>query len=120
MTTLLWILQGLLAFAFLAAGSMKLMKSREDLKAKGMGWVDDFSGGQVKGIGALELLGAIGIILPVAIGVLPLLSGVAAAGLTLTMLGAAATHAKRGEWPMIGANVVLGGLAGFVAWSHLM
>lgn len=120
MTTLLWILSGLLAFAFAMAGAMKLMKSRDGLRAKGMGWVDDFSDGQVKAIGALELLGAVGVILPVAIEVLPIMAGVAAAGLTLTMLGAAATHGKRGEWPMIGANVVLGGLAGFVAFSHLL
>ncbi len=81
---------------------------------------EDFSQGQVRVIGVLELLGAIGIILPVALDIVPILSGAAAAGLVLTMLGAAATHGKRGEFPMLVPNVVLGELAGFVAYSHLL
>ena len=119
MTTTLWIVQGLLAVAFLAAGSMKLMKSPEDLVSKGMGWAADFSASQVKAIGGLEALGAIGLILPVALNILPILTGVAAVGLVLTMLGAAVTHARRKEFPMIAPNVVLGAMAGFVAYSHL-
>jgi len=84
MTTLFWVLQGLLAFAFAGAGSMKLMKSGEELAGMGMGWTEDFSAGQIKTIGALELLGALGLILPVALNIVPILTGVAAAGLLLT------------------------------------
>lgn len=120
MTTPLWILSGILAFAFGMAGVMKNLKSKEELIPMGMGWAEDFSQGQVRIIGGLELLGAVGLILPVALGIAPKLAGAAAAGLLLTMLGAAAVHAKRGEFPMIGINVVLGGLAGYVAYSHLM
>jgi len=120
MTTVLWALQGLLAFAFLGAGAMKLMKARTDLIPMGMGWAEDFSDGQVKVIGALELLGGIGIIVPSITGIMPQLAGFAAAGLTLTMLGAAAVHARRGEFPMMVPGFVLGGMAAFVAYSHLM
>jgi hypothetical protein len=66
------------------------------------------------------VLGAIGLIAPVATGVLPILSGVAAAGLVLTMLGAIAVHIKRSELPMAGPGVVLGALSAYVAYSHLM
>ena len=120
MTTTLWILQGILAAAFLGAGSMKLMKTPEELVAMGMAWAEDFSPGQVKTIGLLEALGAIGLILPVALNIAPVLTGVAAAGLVLTMGGAIAVHIKRGEFPMIAPGAVLGAMAAFVAYSHLM
>ncbi|MCO4768994.1 MAG: DoxX family protein [Deltaproteobacteria bacterium] len=118
MTTTLWVLQGLLAFAFTGAGTMKLMKSRAELAEK-MGWVEDFSEGQIKTIGALEGLGALGLILPVALGILPILTGVAAACLTLTMVGATAVHLKRGEFGESAPGAVLGLLSAFVAYSHL-
>jgi hypothetical protein len=120
MTTTLWVIQGILAFAFVAAGAMKLMKTPEELVEKGMGWAEDFSPGQVKTIGALEGAGGLGLILPVALNIVPVLTGAAAAGLVLTMLVAAGVHAKRGEFPMIAPPAVLGALAGFVAYSHLM
>ena len=63
MNVVIWIVQGLLAFAFLMAGSMKLMRSRGQLREQ-MGWVDDFSQGFVRTIGALEVLAAVGLILP--------------------------------------------------------
>jgi hypothetical protein len=107
MSTVLWIISGLLAFAFLGAGSMKLMKTPAELVEKGMGWAGDFTPGQVKIIGLLEVLGAIGLIAPVATGV-------------LTMLGAIAVHIKRSELPMAGPGVVLGALSAYVAYSHLM
>jgi len=59
----LWIVAGLLALAFLGAGAMKLSQPREKLAAS-MGWVNDFSAPMVKTIGALEVLGALGLILP--------------------------------------------------------
>jgi uncharacterized membrane protein YphA (DoxX/SURF4 family) len=80
-----------------------------------MGWTEDYSGGQVKTIGTLEVLGAIGLILPAALGIAEVLTPLAAVGLALTMVGAAVVHAKRGEGQMIPVNVVLGGLAIFVA-----
>jgi uncharacterized membrane protein YphA (DoxX/SURF4 family) len=111
----LWIIAGLLAAAFAAAGLMKLAQPKAKLAASGMAWTEDFSDGQVKGIGAVEVLGAIGLILPAALGIAEILTPLAAAGLALTMVGAAITHLRRGEGSMVPVNVVLGGLAIFVA-----
>jgi hypothetical protein len=83
-----------------------------------MAWVNDFSAGAVKTIGILELFGALGLILPLATGILPWLTPLAAVGLILTMAGAAITHFRRGEFPMIGINLILLLLAGFVAYGR--
>ncbi len=118
MNVVLWIVAGLLAVAFLAAGLMKLAQPKKKLAESGMGWTEDFSDGAVKGIGALEVLGAVGLILPAALGIVPVLVPIAATGLALLMLGAAVTHARRKESPNIVANIVLLALAAFVAWGR--
>jgi len=79
MNIVLWIVQGLLAAAFLMFGGMKLMKSKEEL-AERMGWVEGFSQNTIRGIGLLEVLGAIGLILPWALLIFPALTGLAAIG----------------------------------------
>ncbi len=118
MNVVLWIVAGLLAVAFLAAGLMKLAQPKKKLAESGMGWTEDFSDGAVKGIGALEVLGAVGLILPAALGIVPVLVPIAATGLALLMLGAAVTHARRKESPNIVVNIVLLALAAFVAWGR--
>jgi uncharacterized membrane protein YphA (DoxX/SURF4 family) len=118
MNVVLWIIAGLLAAAFLAAGLMKVTGKREQLLEK-MPWVEDFSQGQVKAIGALEALGAIGLILPAATGIAPILTPLAAVGLALTMIGAVVVHLRRGDG--VGTAVpsmVLGLLALLVAWGR--
>jgi uncharacterized membrane protein YphA (DoxX/SURF4 family) len=117
MNVVLWIIAGLLALAFLVAGLTKLVQPKEKLAAT-MGWVEDFSPGMVKLIGALEVLAAIGLILPAALDVVPVLVPLAAVGLVALMLGAAVTHARRKETPMIAINVVLLVLAVVVAWGR--
>ena len=72
-----------------------------------MGWVEDVSDPGVRTIGALEVLGALGLLLPALTGMATVLVPVAAVGLALVMVGAAATHWRRGELPMIGINAVL-------------
>ncbi len=115
MNVVLWIIAGLLAAAFAAAGLMKITQPKPKLAASGMPWTEDFADGQVKGIGALEVLGAIGLILPAALGIAEVLTPLAAVGLTLLMAGAAITHLRRGEGKLVPVNVLLGGLALFVA-----
>ncbi len=115
MNVALWIIAGLLAAAFAGAGLMKLAQPKAKLAAAGMGWTEDFTDGQVKGIGAVEVLGAVGLVLPAALGIAEVLTPLAALGLALTMVGAAITHLRRGEGSMVPVNVVLGGLALFVA-----
>ncbi|MBK8900928.1 MAG: DoxX family protein [Anaerolineaceae bacterium] len=118
MNIALWIVQGILAAAFLMAGGMKLTQPKEKL-AGNMGWVEDFSQNTVRLIGGLEVLGAIGLILPLALGILPVLTGAAALGLVLTMIGAALTHIRRRETSMLVPNLILGGLAAFVVVGRL-
>lgn len=117
MNTWLWIVQGLLAATFAGAGFLKLTKPKEELRAQ-MSYVDDFSGGTVKLIGSVELLAAIGLILPWATGILPELTPVAASGLVLVMVLAALVHLRRKEYSAILFNAVLGGLALFVALNR--
>ncbi|MEZ4629530.1 MAG: DoxX family protein [Deinococcales bacterium] len=78
----LWVIQILLAFAFIAAGAMKATQPKEKL-AKNMGWVNDFSANTVKLIGILEVLGGLGLILPSFTGIMPWLTRLAALGLPL-------------------------------------
>ncbi|MCW2807346.1 MAG: DoxX family protein [Marmoricola sp.] len=118
MNVVLWIIAGLLAAAFVAAGAMKLIQPKEKLAAAGMGYVEDFSAGAVKAIGALEVLAAIGLILPAALDIAPVLVPMAALGLVLLMIGAAITHLRRGESQMIVINLVLLALAAVVAWGR--
>ncbi|GAB3241902.1 DoxX family protein [Kineosporia babensis] len=116
MNVVLWVLAAVLAGAFAMAGSMKLAKSKEQLQASGMAWTEDFTQGQVRAIGAIEVLGALGLILPAAFGIAPILTPLAAAGLFLAMAGAVVVHLRRGEG--IGAAapaLVLGLLSLFVA-----
>ncbi len=117
MNTVLWILAILLAVAFLGAGLTKLTQPKEKLSAR-MAWVEDFSPGMVKTIGALEVLAAIGLILPAAFDIVPILVPLAATGLIALMIGAALTHARRKEYPMIAVNSVLLILAAIVAWGR--
>lgn len=115
MNIALWIIAGLLAAAFAAAGVMKLTQPKEKLAASGMGWTEDFSPGAVKAIGALEVLAAIGLILPAALDIAPVLVPLAAIGLVLVMGGAIVVHARRKETSAIAINVVLLALAAAVA-----
>ena len=83
----LWVVQVLLAAVFLVSGATKLSQPKEKL-LKNMAWVEDFSQRRVRIIGALEVLGTIGIVVPALTGILPWLTPLAALGLVLTMIGA--------------------------------
>jgi uncharacterized membrane protein YphA (DoxX/SURF4 family) len=117
MSITLWVVQVLLAVAFLGAGATKLSQPKEKL-AKNMAWVEDFSQGTVRLIGTLEVLGAIGLVLPALTGVLPWLTPLAAAGLVLLMIGAALAHLRRTEYGNIAVNAVLLILAAFVVYGR--
>ncbi|WP_336047332.1 DoxX family protein [Streptomyces sp. CA2R101] len=118
MNVLLWILAGVLAVGFLAAGAMKLSQPKQKLAASGMGWTDGVSAGTVKLIGSVEVLAALGLVLPPALGIAPVLAPLAALGLVLVMLGATVVHARRGEAQMIAVNLVLLAMAAVVAWGR--
>ncbi|ALV41918.1 hypothetical protein AU252_12715 [Pseudarthrobacter sulfonivorans] len=115
MNIALWIVASALALAFLAAGLMKISQPQEKLAASGLAWAEDFNSGAIKAIGAAEVLGALGLILPAVTGIATFLVPVAAAGLAVVMVGAIITHIKRGEKQAVVINAVLGALALFVA-----
>ncbi len=117
MNIALWVVQVLLALVFLMAGSMKALKPKAELAEK-MEWVNDYSDNTVKLIGVLEILGAIGVVLPAATGILPWLTPLAAVGLVLTMIGAAITHARMGDFPGMGPSIVFLVLSLFVAYGR--
>jgi uncharacterized membrane protein YphA (DoxX/SURF4 family) len=113
----IWVVQGLLGLAFLASGSVKLSQPKEKL-ATTMGWVEDFTPPTIKLIAGLELLAALGLILPAVTGIAVILTPLAALGLILIMLGAIATHARRKELPYAAINLVLLALAAVVVWGR--
>ncbi|MEV7134076.1 DoxX family protein [Arthrobacter sp. NPDC093128] len=115
MNITLWIVTAVLALLFLAAGTMKIAQPKAKLAAAGQGWAEDFSDGTVKGIGSLEVLAALGLVLPALLNIATVLVPLAAAGLAVLMVGAAITHARRGEKPSVLINAILGILAAGVA-----
>jgi len=108
MDVVLWIIAAALAVAFGASGVMKIAQPKQKLAASGMGWVNDFSQGAVRAISVLEVLAAIGLVLPPLFDIAPVLTPLAALGLVLIMVGAAITHLRRNEQPMVIVNAVLG------------
>jgi len=102
----LWLLQIVLALAFLALGLLMVTRSRERL-LRVAGWVEDFPEWVVTTIGVLELLGAAGLVLPGVFGVAGVLVPLAALGLVVLLIGAIATHLLRGEQDEVTAPVAL-------------
>jgi hypothetical protein len=119
MNIALWIAAGLLAAVFLLAGSSKLFIPREKLaKAPGGGWVMDFSAGFVKALGVLELLGAVGLILPALLNIAPVLVPLAALGLGVIMTGASVVEFRRREFKHVLLNLTYLAVAAFVAFGR--
>lgn len=115
MNIALWIVQGVLAAMFLFAGGMKLvMPIEEMLKQMPIplpGWF-------VQLTGIVELLGAIGLILPWLLHIRPALTPLAAAGLVIVMIGATAYNLAAGDFASALITVVVGSLAAFVAYGR--
>ncbi|MEU0316788.1 DoxX family protein [Nocardioides sp. NPDC006273] len=118
MNMLLWVLAGVLAAIFLAAGLRTVLQPKEKLAAAGMGWVVGVNPVAVKALGALEVLAAVGLTLPALVDIAPILVPLAATGLIALMVGAAITHARQRETPMIVLNLVLLAMAAVVAWGR--
>jgi len=104
------VLQGVLGLMFAMAGSMKLIKDKEELAVK-MGWANDFSSVQVKMIGGVELLSAIGLVAGLFVPGMTLFAKIGAGLIVFIMLGASYTHLRRKETGMVIFTLVLLGLA---------
>lgn len=117
MNIILWIVQGIAAALYLMAGSMKvfqLEKARES-----MGWTEGRSDGFVRFVGIMELLGAIGLILPLATGILPWLTVLAAIGLSIIQVLALFTeHLPKKEYNYIPVNIIIFALTVFIVYGR--
>ncbi len=118
MNTTLWIAQGILATMFAMAGIMKSTQPIDKLMKSGLNWVERVPISTVRIIGLSELFGAIGLILPLALGILPILTPIAAVGLAVIMILAIVHHLKYKENKAIVFNAVLFALAIFVAYGR--
>ena len=118
MTTFLWILSFLLAAVFIGTGAAKLLTPREQ-QIERTPYAEDFPHTVIMSIGVLEILGAIGLIVPALTGIAPILAAFAAAGLAITMVFAALVHVRRGDGALATLpSIVLAILAVTVAWSR--
>ena len=119
MNLALWIVAIVLATIFVASGLMKLLVHKDKLVASGQGWAQDYSPSAIRLIGIVEVLGAVGLIVPAATRIAPILVPSAAIGLILVMIGAARVNARRNETRYIAVNVAIMLLAAFVVWGRL-
>jgi hypothetical protein len=110
-----WIIAGLLVVFYLYAGGKKVAQSQEQLQPM-MGWVDRIPMPLVRTIGALEILGAVGLILPPLTGITVWLAVAAAIGFVLLQIGGIVVHLSRGEARLIGLNIALLAAAAVTAW----
>ncbi|MCV7204549.1 hypothetical protein B7435_26485 [Mycolicibacterium peregrinum] len=119
MHTTLWIITIIAAAAYAAGGTTMLLMSRERYRSMGstQHWVDEFGDGHLKAIGTIKLVGAIGLVLPAALNIAPVLTPVAACGLALFMAGAATTRFRRSEWLYMAGDIVYLGVFAFLAWG---
>lgn len=111
----LWVVQALLAIGFGMAGAMKLATPYAELAAQ-QPWAKQTPEALVTFIGVVEVLGALGVILPAATRIQPWLTPLASAGFVVIMILGGMLHISIGE-PAI-PNVALGLLAAFVAWGR--
>jgi hypothetical protein len=117
----LWATQTLLALVYIVAGGLKVIRPREQLVATGrLDWMKDHSDAAVKSVGAVEILGALGMILPGLTGIATMLTPIAAVGLVVVQVGALRVHLTRDERQPLPINMILLGLAGFVAVGRVV
>jgi hypothetical protein len=119
MNVTLWITTGLLAAVALVGGASKAFVPKEKLAAQSGGeWVQDANAGFVKTLGVLELLAAIGLILPAVLDLAPVMVPVTAVCWVLLMVGAMITHGRLGQVKFVMVNVVYFAVAVFIAWGR--
>ncbi|CAM5335220.1 membrane protein [Streptomyces avidinii] len=109
-----WIVAGLLALFYFYGGGVKVVRSRERLLPM-MAWVDSTPLPAVRAIGAVEVLGAAGLVLPPLTGIAPWLALAAAIGFVVLQIGATWVHLSRGDRE-IGLNLTLLAAAAVTVW----
>jgi len=116
----LWILAGALAAAFTAGGASLLLMPKERYRTLGPSqhWVDDFEDVHLKLIGVIKIVGCLGLILPAALDIAPVLTPLAACGLMLFMAGAGTTRFRRSEWKLLLGDLFYLSAFAFLAWGR--
>ncbi len=118
MNIVLWILQVLLALAFVAVGINHGFRVDSIKSQQGMGWVSAVPRPLMTFIGVCEILGGIGLILPALTNIQPWLTPLAAALLAVMMILAFLFHIPRHEYPNLVTNAILFGLSAFIAYGR--
>ncbi|KAA8889137.1 DoxX family protein [Nocardia colli] len=119
MNLALWIAAGVLAAIALAGGITKAFVPKAKLAATPGGeWTGRASAGFIKALGVVEILAAVGLILPAVLDIAPVLVPVTAACWVLLMIGAMVTHLRDGGWKFVLVNLVYLAIAVFVAWGR--
>lgn len=116
-TFALWVAQLLLAAAYVFFGSMKATQPLDQL-AMMMTWIPSFPPAFVRTLGVIEVLGAIGLIVPALTRIRPRLTVIAALCILVHQLCAVALHVSKGEYGVLGLNFVLIALATFIFWGR--
>lgn len=106
LSLVLWLVQLVLALLFAGVGFMKITQRHKRL-AENLRWPEDFSPATVKFIGVMEVLAAVGLVVPEASGSFPVLTPLAASGLTVLMALAIYVHVRRGERNRIALAAIL-------------
>lgn len=118
MNTTLWILQSLIGLTFLYSGINKSIFSEEKLVASGQTGVEGLPMRLIRFIGIVEILGAIGIILPLLLNILPGLTVISAIGFAVIMILAARIHYKRREYKTVFINFIILLMCLFIAYGR--
>jgi len=115
----LWIAAGLLSAVALAGGISKTFVPKAKLAAAHGGeWTAHASVGFVKTLGVLELLAAVGLILPAIVDIAPVMVPITAVCWVLLMIGAMITHGRLGQVKLAMLNLGYLALAAFIAWGR--
>jgi uncharacterized membrane protein YphA (DoxX/SURF4 family) len=116
------VIQVLLGLLFIVGGLLKLtIPYAKYTKLPTVGWSNDFKPAHIRLIGVLEVSGGAGLIVPLFLYSLAMLTPLAAVGIALYMSGAMATHLRRSEYlHMVGNLLFFLGPALFVAYGRLV
>ena len=118
---LLWLGQIVLALVFVVDAYIHTFRFSQSSLRPDMAWLADVGRDRMRIIGALEILGAIGLIVPAATGILPGLTPVAASCLAILVALAAVFHLRRpGEGRSVVLDVIVGGIAVLVAYGRFV
>jgi hypothetical protein len=115
-----WIVAALLALVYLFAGSTKIARSRAQLEQSGMTWAAGAHPAVVKLVGIVEILGALGLILPPLLATAVFLAPLAAIGLIIVQAVAIGVHMQMRDLKSLPMNLVLLLLAFVAAWLGVL